>query len=146
MENNGHKGNFKRNIWKKDTSCGWYKIPPLFLGCSPFSKTHWQQTAANKLQHTRWKGTHISALGSSILWFFVICILYVTFYNQLHSFQVSLDPLQRAFELDSSNLTMKAMPRLTRTHLDPNNYENMRVAYAFQFSSESLRGLQLFKA
>lgn len=32
--------------------------------------------------------------------------------------KVSLDPLQRAFELDSSNLTMKAMPRLTGTHLD----------------------------
>ncbi|KAL1436218.1 hypothetical protein MTO96_049847 [Rhipicephalus appendiculatus] len=59
---------------------------------------------------------------------------------------VSLQPLREAFTLDSNNLTMKAMPQLTKVHLEPNNFEKMRSSYAFQiFSSQSLRGLQLYR-
>ncbi|KAH9371751.1 hypothetical protein HPB48_021032 [Haemaphysalis longicornis] len=59
---------------------------------------------------------------------------------------VSLKPLRADFEHDCKNLTMKAMPRLTNTHLEPNSFEKMRVNYAFQlFSSETIRGLHFYK-
>ncbi|KAL1469034.1 hypothetical protein MTO96_041079 [Rhipicephalus appendiculatus] len=60
--------------------------------------------------------------------------------------KVSLEPLKEALKLDSNNLTLKAMPRLTTVHLEPNNFEKMRTSYAFQlFSADILRGLQLYK-
>ncbi|KAK8771851.1 hypothetical protein V5799_024900 [Amblyomma americanum] len=59
---------------------------------------------------------------------------------------VSLEPLKEALNLDANNITLKAMPRLTKVHLEPNNFEKMRVSYAFQlFSSDTLRGLHLYK-
>ncbi|KAH6929222.1 hypothetical protein HPB50_025016 [Hyalomma asiaticum] len=60
--------------------------------------------------------------------------------------KVSLEPLKEALKLDSNNLTLKAMPRLTTVHLEPNNFEKMRTSFAFQlFSADTLRGLQLYK-
>ncbi|KAM7296801.1 hypothetical protein ISCGN_021956 [Ixodes scapularis] len=60
--------------------------------------------------------------------------------------KVSLQPLREALKLDANNITMKAMPRLTNTHLQPNNFEKMRVTYAFQlFGTEALRGLHFYK-
>ncbi|XP_075730965.1 transposable element P transposase isoform X1 [Rhipicephalus microplus] len=60
--------------------------------------------------------------------------------------KVSMAPLREALKLDENNLTLKAMPRLTKTHLEPNDFEKMRVSLAFQtFGSDSLRGLQLYK-
>lgn len=54
--------------------------------------------------------------------------------------------IMEAFKLDRDNLTLKAMPGLTLTHLQPNSFEKMRVSYAFQlFGEKVLRGLQLYK-
>ncbi|KAH7960047.1 hypothetical protein HPB49_016702 [Dermacentor silvarum] len=61
--------------------------------------------------------------------------------------KVSMGPLREALKIDENNLTLKAMPRLTKTHIEPNNFEKMRVSLAFQiFGSDSLRGLQLYKS
>lgn len=58
-----------------------------------------------------------------------------------------MGPLREALKIDENNLTLKAMPRLTKTHIEPNNFEKMRVSLAFQiFGSDSLRGLQLYKS
>lgn len=41
---------------------------------------------------------------------------------------------------------MKAMPQLSKTHLEPNNFEKMRVSYAFHLiGAETVRGLGLYK-
>lgn len=57
-----------------------------------------------------------------------------------------MDHVKEAFKTDSSNVTLKAMPGLTRTHLYPNNFEKMRVSYAFQlFGAKVLQGLHLYK-
>lgn len=62
------------------------------------------------------------------------------------TFQVSIEPVRRAFKLDSSHLTLKAMPGLTSVHLQPNGFEKMRVALAFQlFGNHVINGLHFYK-
>ncbi|XP_077520908.1 saccharopine dehydrogenase-like oxidoreductase isoform X1 [Amblyomma americanum] len=58
---------------------------------------------------------------------------------------VSMDHVKQAFKIDSNNVTLKAMPGITTRHLQPNNFEKMRVTYAFQlFGAKVLQGLQVF--
>lgn len=74
-----------------------------------------------------------------------VIAVHVTFFFLL--LQVSMGPLREALKIDENNLTLKAMPRLTKTHIEPNNFEKMRVSLAFQiFGSDSLSGLQLYKS
>lgn len=48
--------------------------------------------------------------------------------------------------MDCSNVTLKAMPGLTSVHLQPNNFEKMRVNFAFQlFGDRVITGLQFYK-
>lgn len=62
------------------------------------------------------------------------------------SMQVSLRPVKEALTLDGSNVTLQAMPGITTRHTQPNNFEKMRVTYAFQlFSDTVLNGLRLYK-
>lgn len=53
-----------------------------------------------------------------------------------------MDHIKAAFKTDSNNVTLKAMPGITRTHLYPNDFEKMRVSYAFQLL---LQELHLYK-
>lgn len=57
-----------------------------------------------------------------------------------------MQPIREAYKIDSSSLTLKAMPGLTKCHLQPNAFEKMRVGYAFQlFGTRVLQGLHLYK-
>ncbi|XP_054928431.1 uncharacterized protein [Dermacentor andersoni] len=59
---------------------------------------------------------------------------------------VSIQPVRQAFKLDSSQLTLKAMPGLTSAHLQPNGFEKMRVTFAFQlFGNRVINGLHFYK-
>ncbi|KAH8035336.1 hypothetical protein HPB51_004577 [Rhipicephalus microplus] len=59
---------------------------------------------------------------------------------------VSLRPLQKALELDGSNVTLQAMSGITRSHTNLNNFEKMRVLFAFQvFGDKVLNGLRLYE-
>ncbi|KAG0425384.1 hypothetical protein HPB47_027442, partial [Ixodes persulcatus] len=59
---------------------------------------------------------------------------------------VSIQPVRKAFKLDCSNLTLKAMPGLTSVHLHPNGFEKMRVTFAFQlFGNRVINGLHFYK-
>ncbi|KAM7301076.1 uncharacterized protein ISCGN_016638 [Ixodes scapularis] len=50
-----------------------------------------------------------------------------------------------AWKCDSNSLTLRAMPRITHSHLFPNAFEKMRVNLAFHlFSEEVERGLHLY--
>lgn len=52
-----------------------------------------------------------------------------------------------AFNHDKDNVTLKAMPGLTASHLEPNEFEKMRVSHAFQlFGNHVLRGLRYCKS
>ncbi|XP_075726443.1 uncharacterized protein LOC142768359 [Rhipicephalus microplus] len=60
--------------------------------------------------------------------------------------QVSTYLVKEAFNHDKDNVTLKAMPRLTASHLDPNGFEKMRVSLAFQlFGDHVLRCLYHYK-
>ncbi|KAH6939140.1 hypothetical protein HPB50_016112 [Hyalomma asiaticum] len=60
--------------------------------------------------------------------------------------EVSLRPLRKALELDGSNVTLQAMPGITSSHTNPNNFEKMRVSFAFQvFGDKVLNGLRLYE-
>ncbi|KAG0413225.1 hypothetical protein HPB47_009616, partial [Ixodes persulcatus] len=59
---------------------------------------------------------------------------------------VSTYYVREAFNHDKDNITLKAMPGLTASHLDPNGFEKMRVSLAFQlFGDRVLRGLHHYK-
>ncbi|XP_049268906.1 uncharacterized protein LOC119381959 [Rhipicephalus sanguineus] len=61
--------------------------------------------------------------------------------------RVSMYFVREAFNLDKENVTLKAMPKLTTSHLNPNGFEKMRVSLAFQLFGDSvLRGLQHYKS
>lgn len=48
--------------------------------------------------------------------------------------------------MDGSNVTLQAMPGITTRHIQPNNFEKMRVTFAYQlFSDTVLNGLQLYR-
>lgn len=60
--------------------------------------------------------------------------------------QVSTYFVAEAFNLDKDSVTLKAMPGLTTSHLQPNDFEKMRVSLAFQlFGDFVLRGLHHYK-
>ncbi|KAG0429309.1 hypothetical protein HPB47_023763 [Ixodes persulcatus] len=60
--------------------------------------------------------------------------------------KVNMQPIREAHKIDSSSLTLKAIPGLTKCHLQPNAFEKMRVGYAFQFfGTRALQGLHLYK-
>ncbi|KAL1467228.1 hypothetical protein MTO96_042316, partial [Rhipicephalus appendiculatus] len=59
---------------------------------------------------------------------------------------VSVRPVREAYLRDSSVRTLKVMPNLTETHLEPNSFEKMRTTFAFQlFGPYVLRGLAFYK-
>lgn len=59
---------------------------------------------------------------------------------------VDVRPIRIAHDLDKCATTLKAMPKITEVHLNPNNFEKMKVNYAFHlFSLEVTRGLFLYK-
>lgn len=50
--------------------------------------------------------------------------------------------MREAFLRDCNVRTLKVMPGLSETHLDPNSFEKMRVSLAFQlFGTSVLRGM-----
>lgn len=54
--------------------------------------------------------------------------------------------MREALKLDGSNVTLQAMPGIRSCHTNPNNFEKMRVNFAFQlFSDIVLNGLRLYK-
>lgn len=56
------------------------------------------------------------------------------------------DVIKEAWKEDQNSLTLKAMPRITKSHTQPNSFEKMRVNLAFQlFSEEVLKGLFFYK-
>ncbi|KAH7981059.1 hypothetical protein HPB49_021215 [Dermacentor silvarum] len=60
---------------------------------------------------------------------------------------VTMCHVREAYKIDSSSLTLKAMPGITKCHLQPNSFEQQRVSYAFQlFGERVLQGLHLYKA
>ncbi|KAL1487160.1 hypothetical protein MTO96_046637 [Rhipicephalus appendiculatus] len=60
--------------------------------------------------------------------------------------KVSLHPVKEALKIDGSNVTLQAMPGITTRHIQPNNFEKMRVTLAYQlFSDAVLNGLRLYK-
>ncbi|KAH7977836.1 hypothetical protein HPB49_003713 [Dermacentor silvarum] len=60
---------------------------------------------------------------------------------------VTVEHVKEAYKIDASSLTLKAMTGITQRHLAPNNFEKMRVTYAFQlFGKKVLQGLHLYKA
>ncbi|KAM7311594.1 uncharacterized protein ISCGN_008501, partial [Ixodes scapularis] len=60
--------------------------------------------------------------------------------------QAGREHIVEAWQCDSSSLKLRAMPRITHTHLFPNAFENMRVNLAFHlFSEEVERGLHLYQ-
>lgn len=64
----------------------------------------------------------------------------------LQLFQVSIQPVRQAFKVDSTNVTLKAMPGLTSVHLQPNSFEKMRVSIAFQlFGDRVINGLLFYR-
>ncbi|KAH8037384.1 hypothetical protein HPB51_009939 [Rhipicephalus microplus] len=64
----------------------------------------------------------------------------------LISLQVDMQHVREAHKIDSSNVTLKVMPGITRCHLDPNGFEKMRVSYAFQlFGTKVLQAFHLYK-
>ncbi|KAH6935725.1 hypothetical protein HPB50_008666 [Hyalomma asiaticum] len=55
-------------------------------------------------------------------------------------------PVRQAFKVDSTNVTLKAMPGLTSVHLQPNSFEKMRVSIAFQlFGDRVINGLLFYR-
>ncbi|KAH7979019.1 hypothetical protein HPB49_007782 [Dermacentor silvarum] len=61
--------------------------------------------------------------------------------------KVSIWAVREAFLRDCNVRTLKVMPALTETHLDPNSFEKMRVSLAFQlFGTSVLRGRTFYKA
>ncbi|KAH7979238.1 hypothetical protein HPB49_008804 [Dermacentor silvarum] len=59
---------------------------------------------------------------------------------------VSLHPVKEALKMDGSNVTLQAMPGITTRHIQPNNFEKMRVTFAYQlFSDTVLNGLRLYR-
>ncbi|KAH6945095.1 hypothetical protein HPB50_007201 [Hyalomma asiaticum] len=59
---------------------------------------------------------------------------------------VSLRPLRKALELDGSNVTLQAMAGIASSHTNSNNFEKMRVPFAFQvFGDKVLNGLRLYE-
>ncbi|KAK8772616.1 hypothetical protein V5799_024142 [Amblyomma americanum] len=60
--------------------------------------------------------------------------------------EVSLWPVREALKLDGTNVTLQAMPGIRSCHVNSNNFEKMRVSYAFQlFGDTVLNGLRLYK-
>ena len=54
--------------------------------------------------------------------------------------------IKAAWMKDSCNSSLKSMPKISPSHLNPNNFEKMRVSYAFQlFSLDVEKGLYLYK-
>lgn len=54
--------------------------------------------------------------------------------------------IKAAINEDKNIVTLKVMPKITKVHISPNNFEKMRVSYAFQlFSSDVLRGIYVYK-
>ncbi|KAG0427564.1 hypothetical protein HPB47_025398 [Ixodes persulcatus] len=60
--------------------------------------------------------------------------------------KVMIDHVRQAFQLDSDNVTLKAMPYMTPSHLAANSIKLIRVSVAFQlFGPHVLRALHLYK-
>lgn len=58
---------------------------------------------------------------------------------------VDVKPIKVAHEHDKCATTLKVMPKITTVHLQPNDFEKMKVNFAFHlFSAEVLRGLFFF--
>lgn len=54
--------------------------------------------------------------------------------------------VKKAYDLDFKSLTLKAMPGITKCHVEPTSFEQQRVSYAFQlFGERVLQGLHLYK-
>lgn len=59
---------------------------------------------------------------------------------------VHVHVVREAWKKDSESLTLKVMPHITQSHVQPTAFEKMRVNLAFQlFSEEVLKGIFLFK-
>lgn len=60
--------------------------------------------------------------------------------------QVTIVHVKEAHRLDGPAVTMKAMHAVSLCHIQPNNFENMRLGYAFKlFGAKILRSLHLYK-
>lgn len=59
---------------------------------------------------------------------------------------VYMEHVNAAYDEDKCAVTLKVMPKITASHVNPNNFEKMKVNLAFHlFSAEVLRGLFFYK-
>ncbi|KAH7979820.1 hypothetical protein HPB49_011393 [Dermacentor silvarum] len=59
---------------------------------------------------------------------------------------VSLDTVKNVYDMDGSAVTLRVMHGIREAHLNPNNFEKMRVTYACQlFGPQVIRGLRFFQ-
>nr|XP_037280523.1 uncharacterized protein LOC119173843 [Rhipicephalus microplus] len=69
----------------------------------------------------------------------------------LHDFNtpdglVSLDAVKDVYAMDGSIVTLRVMHGIREAHLNPNNFEKMRVPYAYQlFGPQVTRGLRFYQ-
>lgn len=57
------------------------------------------------------------------------------------------DVIQEVWKKDTDAPTLKVVPHITKSHIQPNSFEKMRLNLAFQllFSEEVLKGLFFYK-
>ncbi|KAK8785531.1 hypothetical protein V5799_008104 [Amblyomma americanum] len=53
--------------------------------------------------------------------------------------RVSMKAVRKAVALDGNTVTLQAMPGISASHTNPNNFERMRVSLFFQLLSEKHR-------
>lgn len=67
-------------------------------------------------------------------------------YFWLLFFQVCIQPLSKAFKMDCTNATVKAMPGLSFLHFQHNIFKKKQVNLAFQlFVNRVINGLKFYK-
>lgn len=57
-----------------------------------------------------------------------------------------VENIQAAWEKDTSSVTLKRMPHVTRVHIQSNSFEKMKANLAFTHFSEVLKGMFLYTA
>ncbi|KAH8028047.1 hypothetical protein HPB51_012633 [Rhipicephalus microplus] len=64
----------------------------------------------------------------------------------LYLTEVSLDAVKDVYAMDGSIVTLRVMHGIREAHLNPNNFEKMRVPYAYQlFGPQVTRGLRFYQ-
>lgn len=65
----------------------------------------------------------------------------------INAFQVSIQAVRRALDLEGSNGRQQAMHGINSSHTNPDKFKKIRVPLAFQlFSDKVVQGLQLYRS